>query len=114
MGNKTSIAELAALLTTPYSHLELGQVNDHAAYVMNFKDVYPFHRHVLDELYLVLEGEVTIRFKNSTLATTANPEEESLIKQLWPDQETYKREEQRRFEILLAHWDVPITDITPR
>jgi hypothetical protein len=56
---------------------------------------------------------VTIRFKNSALATTANPAEDALIKQLWPDQETYKREEQRRFEILLAHWDVPVTDITP-
>jgi hypothetical protein len=56
---------------------------------------------------------VTITFKNSTVATTANPEEESLIQQLWPDQETYKREEQRRFEILLAHWDLPVTDITP-
>ena len=56
---------------------------------------------------------VTIRFKNSTLATTANPDEERLIRQLWPDQETYKREEQRRFEILLAHWDLPVTDITP-
>lgn len=55
---------------------------------------------------------VTIRFKNSTVATTANPEEESLIKQLFPDQETFKREEQRRFEILLAHWDLPVTDIT--
>jgi hypothetical protein len=56
---------------------------------------------------------VTIKFKNSTVATTANPEEESFIKQLWPDQETYKREEQRRFEILLAHWDLPVTDVTP-
>jgi hypothetical protein len=56
---------------------------------------------------------VTIRFKNSAVATTANPSEESIIKQLWPDQDTYKREEQRRFEILLAHWDVPVTDITP-
>jgi hypothetical protein len=56
---------------------------------------------------------VTIRYKNSTVATTANPEDESLVKQLWPDQETYKREEQRRFEILLAHWDLPVTDITP-
>jgi hypothetical protein len=57
---------------------------------------------------------VTIKFKNSTAATTANPQEEALIKQLWPDQETYKREEQRRFEILLAHWDLPVTDITPK
>jgi hypothetical protein len=56
---------------------------------------------------------VTIKFKNSTVATTANPGEESIIKQLWPDQETYQREEKRRFEILLAHWDLPVTDITP-
>src|SRR5215475_8306373 len=57
---------------------------------------------------------VTIRFKNSTLATTANPNEERFIKELWPDQEKYKREEQRRFEILLAHWDLPVTEITPK
>ena len=57
---------------------------------------------------------VTIRFKNSTVATTSNPDEEALIKQLWPDRATYKREEQRRFEILLAHWDLPVTEITPR
>jgi hypothetical protein len=57
---------------------------------------------------------VTIRFKNSTLATTANPDEERIIKQLWPDQASYQREEQRRFEILLAHWDLPLTDITPK
>ena len=56
---------------------------------------------------------VTIRYKNSTVATTADPDEERLIKQLWPDQQTYQREEQRRFEILLAHWDLPVTDITP-
>jgi hypothetical protein len=56
---------------------------------------------------------VTIKFKNSTVATTGNPDEERLIKELWPDQATYQREEQRRFEILLSHWDLPVTDITP-
>lgn len=56
---------------------------------------------------------VTIRFKNSTLATSSNPDEDRLIRQLWPDQDTYKREEQRRFEVLLAHWDLPVTDVTP-
>lgn len=56
---------------------------------------------------------VTIRYKNSTVATTANPDEERFIRELWPDQVTYRREEQRRFEILLAHWDLPVTDITP-
>ena len=57
---------------------------------------------------------VTIRFKNSTVATTTNPDEEALIKELWPDQEKYKREEQRRFEVLAAHWDLPVTEITPK
>jgi len=56
---------------------------------------------------------VTITWKNSTLATTANPDEDALIHQLYPDQEVYKREEQRRFEILMAHWDLPVSNITP-
>ena len=57
---------------------------------------------------------VTIRFKNSTAATTANPDEDGIIKELWPDQEKYRKEEQRRFEILVSHWDLPVTDITPK
>jgi hypothetical protein len=57
---------------------------------------------------------VTIRYKNSTVATTTNPDEESFIKELWPDQATYQKEEQRRFEILLGHWDLPVTEITPK
>ena len=57
---------------------------------------------------------VTIRYKNSTVATTANPDEEALIKELWPDQAKYKQEEQRRFEILAGHWDLPVTEITPK
>jgi hypothetical protein len=56
---------------------------------------------------------VTVRYKNSTVATTSNPEEDAFMKQLWPDQAKYQKEEQRRFEILLGHWDLPVTDITP-
>jgi hypothetical protein len=56
---------------------------------------------------------VTIRYKNSTVATTTNPEEDAFKKELWPDQATYDKEEQRRFEILAGHWDLPVTDITP-
>jgi hypothetical protein len=36
-----------------------------------------------------------------------------LKKQLFPDQDTFKREEQRRFDILLAHWDLPISTLEP-
>ncbi len=57
---------------------------------------------------------VTIVYKNSTVATSSNPDEDAIIKQLWPDQGTYQREEQRRFEILAGHWDLPVTDITPQ
>ena len=56
---------------------------------------------------------VTITYKNSTLATTANPDEEALIKKLYPDQSAYQKEEQRRFELLVAHWDLPVSDVTP-
>jgi hypothetical protein len=50
---------------------------------------------------------VTIVFKNSTVANEPF-EEDAIKKQLFPDQETYAKEEQRRFEILDAHWDLPI------
>jgi hypothetical protein len=53
---------------------------------------------------------VTIVFKNVAAAHDATAEE-AIIKQLFPDQETFRREEQRRFEILLAHWDVPVVDV---
>jgi hypothetical protein len=53
---------------------------------------------------------VTIVFK-SVQATADGFDEESLKKSLFPDQETFKKEEQRRFEILLAHWDLPIDDV---
>ena len=56
---------------------------------------------------------VTLVFKSSTVATSSNPDEPALIKELWPDQATFIGEEQRRFEILLAHWDLPVTDVTP-
>jgi hypothetical protein len=57
---------------------------------------------------------VTIIFKDSAVATTTNPDEARFIKELWPDQATYEKEEQRRFEILLSHWDLPVTDVTPK
>ncbi len=34
--------------------------------------------------------------------------EAEIAGRLFPDQETYRAEEQRRFELLDAHWDVPL------
>jgi hypothetical protein len=53
---------------------------------------------------------VTIVFRNAAIAND-NFDSAALIKQLYSDQETYKKEEQRRFEILVAHWDLPIKDV---
>ena len=53
---------------------------------------------------------VTIVWKNVQV-TEDGFDEAALIKQLFPDKNSYKKEEQRRFEILLAHWDVPIVDV---
>jgi hypothetical protein len=50
---------------------------------------------------------VTIVFKNATVANETF-DEAALQKQMYPDQDTFQREEQRRFEILDAHWDLPV------
>jgi len=53
---------------------------------------------------------VTIVFRDVAAAFDASAEED-IKRQLFPDQEAFRREEQRRFETLLAHWDVPIQDV---
>ena len=53
---------------------------------------------------------VTIIFKNATVANEAF-DEDALKKQLFPDQDVYQREEQRRFTILEAHWDLPVKTV---
>jgi hypothetical protein len=53
---------------------------------------------------------VTIVFRDAATAND-NFDSESLIRKLYPDQETYRKEEQRRFEILDSHWDLPIRDV---
>ena len=54
--------------------------------------------------------KVTLVWKNIQV-TDDGFDEANLIREMYPDQETYKKEEQRRFEILLGHWDVPIVDV---
>jgi hypothetical protein len=53
---------------------------------------------------------VTIVFKSAAVANDSF-DTEALLRQLYPDQESYKKEEQRRFEILDGHWDVPVKDV---
>ncbi|MGH9369906.1 MAG: hypothetical protein ACRD15_00075 [Vicinamibacterales bacterium] len=39
------------------------------------------------------------------------PTEQEIVKKLYPDQAKFRKEEQRRFELLEAHWDVPLNGI---
>jgi hypothetical protein len=53
---------------------------------------------------------ITLVWKNVQM-TNDGFSEDDLKRQLFQDQETFKKEEQRRFEILIGHWDVPIVEI---
>ncbi len=41
----------------------------------------------------------------------ASPTEDEIVAKLYPDRAKLQREEQRRFELLVAHWDVPLNHI---
>jgi hypothetical protein len=53
---------------------------------------------------------VSITYRD-TAAMTGPSGEEDIIKRLYPDQATFRKEEQRRFELLDAHWDVPLNEL---
>jgi hypothetical protein len=53
---------------------------------------------------------VAITFRD-TAAMMAPSGEDAIVRRLYPDQATFKKEEQRRFEILDAHWDVPLNEL---
>ena len=53
---------------------------------------------------------VSITFRD-TAAMTGPSGEDEIVRRLYPDQATFRREEQRRFELLEAHWDVPLNEL---
>jgi mannose-6-phosphate isomerase-like protein (cupin superfamily) len=61
---KASIVQAAELLTQPFTHTVLGQVDDYCAYLSRFLGTYRFHEHAKDEMYMVLEGEIFIEYYN--------------------------------------------------
>ena len=45
------------------------------------------------------------------VGATGAPTEQELIAKMYPDQATFRKEERRRFELLVAHWDVPLNPV---
>jgi hypothetical protein len=52
--------------------------------------------------------KVTLTFRNLAAAFGEGAITDAETRQLYPDRATFDKEEQRRFEILEAHWDVPV------
>lgn len=55
---------------------------------------------------------VAITFANWA-ALQSSVDEATIARGIFSDMETWRREEKRRFEILDAHWDVPLVDVQP-
>jgi hypothetical protein len=53
---------------------------------------------------------VAITFRDAAAMMGPSGEAE-IVKKLYPDQATFQKEERRRFEILDAHWDVPLNEV---
>ncbi len=53
---------------------------------------------------------VAIAFKDAAAMNGPSGEDE-IVRRLYPDRATFLKEEQRRFEILDAHWDVPLNEL---
>ncbi len=56
---------------------------------------------------------VTIVFPDAATAASPSPVSgnEAELRRLFPDKAAFEREEQRRFEILDAHWDLPLVPL---
>jgi hypothetical protein len=55
------------------------------------------------------EYRVVITYKDQASSSHGG----EITKQLFPDQATLKREENRRWELTVAHWDLPIRIVDP-
>lgn len=81
------------------------QMND--GRLLQMKTETPFYHAAEDSRW---DYRVTIVWKNSVVAH--DDYDDSIdAKKLFPEHETFKREEQRRFELLLGHWDVAIVPV---
>jgi hypothetical protein len=54
---------------------------------------------------------VELVFKDVATQTSPWAEEQATIRKLYPDQAAFQAEERERFDLLLAHWDVPLNDV---
>lgn len=54
---------------------------------------------------------VTLVFASAEAALSPSAVTEAQRKAMYPDQAAFEPEEQRRFELLMAHWDLPVVPV---
>jgi hypothetical protein len=59
------------------------------------------------------DWDVLVAITYRDWAAIESHSEADIAARLFPDQERYRAEERRRFELLEAHWDVPLEDRPP-
>jgi mannose-6-phosphate isomerase-like protein (cupin superfamily) len=69
MAEKVDIIKVAARLADPFKHLVVGQVDEYCAYLVRIVGTYLFHQHPKDEMYLVLEGEMSVDYADGASVT---------------------------------------------
>ncbi len=72
--------------------------------IIDFSAVYPLNHAGESSRW---DFRFTIVFKDFE-ASRSDDVSKEIIKKLYPDQEKFKKEEQRRFEIIVEHIDVPL------
>ncbi len=127
IGSKLSAQSVVAgnITIESYYKLKWGHADEFIA--LWKKNHYPLLKKLLEkgdiisikaETPIIHSGEDTrwdfkaiITFKTEHLAFDYSITE-PFKKQLFPDLENYEKAEQRRFELVLAHWDVPVETIS--
>ena len=56
------------------------------------------------------DWDVLVSITYRDWAAIADHSDAEIARRLFPDQERFRAEEQRRFELLEAHWDVPLEE----
>ncbi len=74
MKAKANIAQAAVRLTEPFKHVAIGRVDDYCAYLTRIQGTYLFHQHAKDEMYLVMEGEITVDYADGSSVTVGQGE----------------------------------------
>ena len=77
MVRKQNFAQVASRLTEPFRRIVIGDVDDYCAYLTRIEGTYLYHQHIKDEMYLVLQGTMTVEYERGA-SVTLN-EQESLV-----------------------------------